>query len=172
MVENHNHELIYLLGLFEGDKYEWTGTFGITNRNKKILERASHPLSIFGKVKWKKDEKGFFRILITSRPGKRLFLSEMQKIKEEIPSDIHHATFYLAGKYDADGTRWKDRDRLKITYSLKDDIEFDIKLLASLGMASKKRPYKNRKAVDLEISAENARKFISLVKEHSIRLSS
>ncbi len=160
----------YFLGLFEGDGYQWTGTFGITNRNKEMLERASKILTQFGNVKWKKDEKGFYRVYVASRPAKRIFMKVMEETKKSLNSG--NMAFYFAGKFDADGSRWKDRDRVKITYGINDEINFDLRLLMSVGIESKIRKYRNRNALDLEISSENARKFMHLVKPFSIKMSS
>ncbi len=160
----------YLLGLFEGDGYQWTGTFGVTNRNTEILKRASAALSHFGSVKWRKDEKGFFKVCITSRPAKREFLQAMETTKNSLNGK--NSSLYFAGKFDADGSRWKDRDRLKITYSLHDTIEFDVGLLQSIGIKSKTRKYKHANASDLEISSDSARKFTSLIRPFSTKMSS
>ena len=166
---NSNERMSYILGLFEGDGYQWTGTFGVTNRNREILKKASEILSDFGTVKWKSDDKGFFRVCITSRPAKRKFLETLEKTKENLlKNDL--SAFYFAGKYDADGTRWKTRNRLKITYNIKDDFEFDIKLLKQLGIQSKIRNYKNRNAVALEISSSDATKFTEMISPFSVKL--
>jgi len=159
--------MYYLLGLFEGDGYQWTGTFGITNRNKKILQRASKTLSQFGNVKWKKDEKGFFRVLVIGRPAKREFLRKMRETKSSLNAE--NLPYFFAGKFDADGSSWKTRDRVKITYNINDPIEFDRKQLMSIGINSKIRKYKNRNAFDLEISSDNARKFVNLIKPFSVK---
>lgn len=162
--------LYYLLGLFEGDGYQWTGTFGITNRDERILQKAAEILSQFGNVKWKKDSKGFLRVCITSRPAKRDFMKRMKEVKESLNND--NALFYFAGKFDADGSRWKTRDRVKITYGLNDSIEFDQKLLESIDITSKIRKYRNRNAFDLEISSSNARRFVEIIKPFSVKMSS
>ena len=161
--------LYYLLGLFEGDGYQWTGTFGITNRNEKILKVAAKILCEFGNVKWKKDNRGFFRICITSRPAKRDFMKTMNFIKNSL--DNKNSVYYFAGKFDADGSRWLDRDRVKITYGMNDTILFDKNLLSRLKIESKIRKYKQRNALDLEISSDSARKFIKLIKPFSVKMS-
>ena len=61
---------------------------------------------------------------------------------------------------------------MKITYGLNDPIDSDQQLLATIGIASKIRKYKNRNAFDLEISSNNARKFVQIVKPFSIKMSS
>lgn len=164
------NEHAYLLGLFEGDGYQWTGTFGITNRNKEILQRAAETLTRFGTVKWKTDERGFFRVLITSRVAKRNFLSLMKDTKKKVMTgNLLFLAPYFAGKYDADGSYWKTRMRLKITYGNNKDIKSDQEILMSIGIESKIRKYKNRNAFDLEISSRNAIKFFDMIKTTSIR---
>lgn len=168
--EDCDMSLHYLLGLFEGDGYQRTGTFGVTNRNEKILQKAAEILSQFGTVKWKRDKQGLLRVCITSRPAKRHFLDIMQEIKESLNGE--NLPFYFAGKFDADGSVWKTRDRLKITYGIKDPIELDQRFLMSIGISSKIRKYKNRNAFDLEISSNSARKFTQIVKPFSVKMSS
>jgi intein/homing endonuclease len=70
----------YLLGLFEGDGYTWTGTFGITNRNLHILRKASVLLSEYGEVRTRKDTRGPYRVCVVGRP---LFRNFIQKIDEK-----------------------------------------------------------------------------------------
>jgi len=159
----------YLLGLFEGDGYQWTGTFGITNRDVKILQKAESLLKEFGEVRWRRDNKGFYRVCIVGRPAKRYFLHKMQEVKTKL-TDEKSIGEYFAGKYDADGSRWKTLNRLKITYSFNDDVAFDQKLLLQLGIESKLRKYKNRNAFDLEISSMNASKFFQATKEFSLKM--
>lgn len=159
----------YILGLFRADGYTWTGTFGITNRNQKILEKAAKILSKFGQNKWRNDEKGFFRVCITSRPRKREFLKAMENTEKSLIDNKLMIASYFAGKYDGDGSYWKKtRLRFKITYGKPENIEFDQKLLLSVGISSKIRKYKNANAFDLEISSGDALAFFDLIK--NIRL--
>ncbi len=160
----------YILGLFKADGYTWTGTFGITNRNQKILEKADKILSKFGHIKWRSDEKGFFRVCVTSRPRKREFLKIMKETEESLINNKSMISSYFAGKYDGDGSYWKKaRLRFKITYGKPKNINFDQKLLLSFGISSKIRKYKNANAFDLEISSGDALIFFDLIRKNSIK---
>jgi hypothetical protein len=119
-------------------------------------------------VKWRKDDKGFFRVCITSRPRKREFLGAMERIERSLITNKTVISSYFAGKYDGDGSYWKTRLKFKITYGKPKNINFDKKLLLSIGISSKIRKYKNANAFDLEISSGNALTFFDLIREHSI----
>ena len=106
----------YLLGLFRADGYTWTGTFGVTNRNSKILRKAANILSNFGEIKWKKDEKGLLRVYVSSRPRKRNFDKIMELTEKSLTNNKTMISSYFAGKYDGDGSYWKTRLKFKITY--------------------------------------------------------
>jgi|GEM_PF-6876573 len=165
-----SENLAYLLGLFEGDGYEWTGTFGITNRNPQILERASKILSNFGEVRIRKDQIGAYRVCIVGNPLYRNFKEKMKMFKGKLTSNKNFICVYFAGKYDADGSKWKDRIRFKITYGHRKQILFDKNLLLSIGIESKIRDYKDRNANDLEIASYNAFMFYEMIRNSSIKL--
>ena len=171
-VISNNINNSYLLGLFEGDGYTWTGTFGITNRNLHILEKASSILSSYGDVRIRKDDRGPYRVCVVSRPLFRIFKQEMKKIKSSLVDDYAYISAFFAGKYDADGSRWRKVFKFKITYGIKKQIDIDKILLEFLGIESSIRPYKNRNAMDLEISSHNAFHFYEMIKRFSIKMSS
>ncbi len=159
----------YILGLFRADGYTWTGTFGVTNRNPEILQKAATILEKFGPVKWKSDKIGLLRVYVSSRPLKRNFDEIMKSTEDNLVQSEDKIASYFAGKYDGDGSYWKTRLRFKITYGYFKQIEFDKKLLMCVGISSKIRKYRNAKAFDLEISSSNALAFFELIREHSVK---
>ena len=161
--------LSYLLGLFEGDGYTWTGTFGITNRDPEILQKASDLLSDFGEVRTRKDLRGSYRVCVVGRPRFRHFIKTIENQKSILPFHQNKIAEYFAGKYDADGSKWKHVIKFKITYGIEKQINYDQKLLFMLGIKSSIRAYKNCNANDLEISSHSAFLFYELIRKHSIK---
>lgn len=159
----------YFLGLFEADCYTWTGTFGITNRDSKILNKAAKFLSRFGTVKHKSDNNRPLRVYVSSRPKKREFERIMQSVKKDLLNKRENIASYFAGKYDGDGSHWRKQFRFKITYGKINQVKHDKNLLLSIGIKSKIREYKNANAFDLELSSGDALMFFELIKEESIK---
>ena len=159
----------YILGLIKSDGYVWTGTFGVTNRDPRILEKAARILSRFGIVKWKSDKEGLLRVYVSSRPLRRKFDEYMKQVENELLSNNSLIASYFAGIYDGDGSFWKTRLRLKITYGKVRDIQFDRRLLMVVGISSCIRKYRNANAFDLEISSGNALVFFEMIRKESIK---
>ncbi len=169
-------DFCYLIGLWEGDGYRWSGSIGITNRNQEILQKAKEILQKYFSltIKTTKDKKGIFRVYVNNRFLEKQWNSIIQKTKIHLRHHPNLTANYFAGKYDADGCKWKKRNRFKITYNSKDKetMNFDIELLKHYKILTKPRKYKNRNAFDLEISSTNATNFYNLIKKHSVKLCS
>ena len=162
----------YLLGMFEGDGYTWTGTFGVTNRDQRILDKVTPILSQFGRVRTRSDQRGPYRVCVVGRPLFRSFIQKMNHIKSFLFSDRKMMIAYFAGKFDADGSKWKHVFKFKITYGLNKHIAYDILLLRRYGVESTIRKYRNCNAFDLEISSHNAFAFYEMIKNASLKMSS
>ena len=161
-------QLSYFIGLWEGDGYNWSRSLGITNRNQMILDKASEILYKISKMAIKEsyDSEGRFRVYINSSNFCRDWKLNVIKTKQFILSKRELTEAYFSGKYDADGCKWKLRNKFKITYNTneKEIISFDSFLLNKNKIYHRFEKYKGRNAIDLVIperSADNFKKLCS-----------
>ena len=186
-----NNESAYIFGLWCADGYHWSSSIGLSNSDKKLIDRFSRFLaSIFPKdrlrlrVYYPKGQKPFgfkiaypmrlakqisYHTYVNSRPLVRLFF----KTKENLPElKQKYLAAYFAGRFDGDGTIAKDlRSDLRISYTRKAEAELDQWLLNKLSpLRTKVYHYRTSSTYVLYISRMDASVFLKQIRPFSTRL--
>ena len=156
-----DEQVLYALGLWEGDKYIYGGSVGLTNTSSELLQEFKEFIK-----KIIKNQKSIKEISINSGTAKRIYLNSwllkriLEKLTEKIERYIkskEDLLTYLSGKIDADGTImvqnfYSKSGLIKITYGSKKEAEKDKKLLEKFKLKASIIPYKDRNAYDLKIT--------------------
>lgn len=185
-------EAAYIFGLWCADGYFWSSSIGITNVDRRLIDRfrkyiqryfpehriklrsyrpAAHSKSADGGPSYalRLAKQTAFQLYVDSRPLLRLFQDAEKQVallraKYILP--------YIAGRFDGDGSVDKDmRKDLRICYSNKTEAETDARLLTN---RYKVRVYRYRAARTfiLYISRLDASAFLSDIAPYSIKVQS
>lgn len=189
-----NCESAYIFGLWSADGYYWSSSIGITNVDRKLVDRFARYLeTLFSKERIKlrtyypqgqkpREATGptypmrlakqlAYQLYVNSRPLLRLF----QKAERDVALlPIKYIPAYFAGRFDGDGSVDKNlRNDLRIVYGNKEEAETDQSLLAKL-KRYKTRVYHYRSAQThiLYVSRDDAEQFLHNIRPYSIKVQS
>lgn len=185
-----DNERAYIFGLWCADGYYRASSIGITNVDKRLVDRFAEffkkyfleeriKLRTYYPVDAKSTENTKYRmrlakqvayqLYVNSRPLLRLFLTTEQRIRE-IP--IKYIAAYFAGRFDGDGSVAQNlRTDLRITYSNLDEAEIDQQLLQKRGnYMTSVYHYKAARTYILYVHHRSAEQFLSIIYPFSVKL--
>jgi hypothetical protein len=163
---------LYALGLWEGDKYVYGGSVGLTNTSKELIEEFIRFLENFLENKQKIRE-----VSINNGTAKRVYVNswllrriieKLSENKEKFINSKEDMLAYLSGKIDADGTimirnAYHKSGLIKITYGNKLEAERDKTLLQKFGLNGNLISYKSRNAYDLKLTYSSSLEILNLL---------
>ena len=167
-----NKGFLYALGLWEGDKYVYGGSVGLTNTSKELIEEFIRFLENFIENKQKIRE-----VSINNGAAKRVYVNswllrriieKLSENKEKFITSKEDLLAYLSGKIDADGTimirnAYYKSGLIKITYGNKFEAERDKTLLQKFGLNGNLISYKSRNAYDLKLTYRSSLEILNLL---------
>ncbi|MDP2587569.1 MAG: LAGLIDADG family homing endonuclease [bacterium] len=184
-------EAAYIFGLWCADGYYRSSSIGITNVDKRLIDRFArflrrhlpedrmrmriyHPIGIAPKVDvptypMRRARQVAYQYYVNSRPLLRLFQNAEQEVAQ-LPKKWIMA--YFAGRFDGDGSVADDRRRdLRITYSNRKEAETDLVLLEQLCLhKATVYQYKAARTFVLYISRTSATAFVTQIRPWSVKL--
>jgi len=168
-----NTEDAYILGLWCADSYWWSSSIGLSNTDKKLIEKFQSFLLGKGfpkdRIRYNRDH-----LFVNSRPLLREFTAGRTTLRRLRKEEIVCA--YFGGRFDGDGCINKDmRKDCRIVYTGKDvgraEAEFDQRLLTKLGITETTiYYYRTSLTFVLYISRLVAREFVDKVRPYSLKL--
>lgn len=186
-----NCESAYIFGLWCADGYFWSSSIGITNVDRKLVDRFARYLgTLFPKERIKlrtyypqgQKPRGIvspaypmrlakqiaYQLYVNSRPLLRLFQSVESNV-ELLPNEYILA--YFAGRFDGDGSVDRNlRNDLRIVYSNKEEATTDQRLLAKLNRYKTRiYYYKGARTHILYVSRNDAKQFLHDIALYSMK---
>lgn len=187
----------YLLGLWCADGYHRSSSIGLCNINIKLIssfvdffrkfftsdrlklkvyvsEASGRDYQDFGiaDVKLFNSEKAksiAYHIYVNSRPLLREF--KKAKILDKYFKSKSIGWAYIAGRFDGDGTSGKDLKRdIRISYTTKQEAEYDKELLFRLGVCTKIYWYRTSSTHVIYVPRGEAKDFVKNCLSHSAKL--
>lgn len=167
-----NKEFLYALGLWEGDKYVYGGSVGLTNTSKELIEEFIRFLENFLENKQKIREvsinNGIAKRVYVNSWLLRRIIEKLSENKEKFINSKEDLLAYLSGKIDADGTimirnAYYKSGLIKITYGNKFEAERDKTLLQKFGLNGNLISYKSRNAYDLKLTYRSSLEILNLL---------
>lgn len=159
----------YILGLWCADSYWWSSSVGLSNTNRKLIERFR---SFFIGKGFPKDRIRYNRnhLFVNSRPLLREFSAGKKMLEKMDKEKIIWP--YFAGRFDGDGCIDKDlRKDCRISYTESKEANFDRKLLRKLGMKKTKiYRYRTSSTFVLYVSRFIAEEFVRKILPYSLKL--
>ena len=167
---NLDKQALYALGLWEGDKYVYGGSVGLTNTSSELLQEFKKFIKNIVR-----NQKRIKKIPINNGSAERVYVNSwlLRRILEKLSENVNKfikskedLLAYLSGKIDADGTimpqNFYSRSGLiKITYGNKKEAEKDKLLLEKFKLNASIIPYKDRNAYDLKITYLSSLKILN-----------
>lgn len=159
----------YILGLWCADSYWWSSSIGLSNTNKKLIEKFRSFLIGKGfskdRIRYNRDH-----LFVNSRPLLREFVAGKKTLKNLEKERIIWP--YLAGRFDGDGCIDKNmRKDCRIVYTEKKEAQFDQALLRKLGIRQTKvYYYRTSSTFVLYFSRFVAEEFVERVLPYSLKL--
>lgn len=187
-----NCESAYIFGLWCADGYFWSSSIGITNVDRKLVDRFARYLeTLFSKERIKlrtyyplgQKPRGVsgpaysmrlakqvaYQLYVNSRPLLRLFEAAERNVAL-LP--IEYILAYFAGRFDGDGSVDQNlRNDLRIVYSNKEEAETDQSLLAKLNRYNTRvYHYKGARTHILYVSRNDAEQFLHDIRPYSMKV--
>lgn len=158
----------YILGLWCADGYWWSSSIGLSNKDKKLINKFRLFLKEFfpdNRIKFNRNH-----LFVNSRPLKREFYIGKTKIRNLQKTECIKA--YLAGRFDGDGSVDKNlRNDCRIVYGNEKEAIIDKRLLQKIGI---KRTniyfYSQAKTFCLYISRYETKNFLKSILPYSLKL--
>lgn len=189
-----DNESAYIFGLWCADGYYWSSSIGITNVNKRLVDRFAnflerffpknrirlriyHPLgkkpvdNMTSSYPMRLAKQIAYQLYVNSRPLLRLFQTTERAIATIPPQYILP---YFAGRFDGDGSVDKNlRNDLRIAYSNLEEARTDQLLLAKLGRyTTRVYHYKKARTHILYVSRLSAQSFLDDIAQFSVKVQS
>lgn len=189
-----DHESAYILGLWCADGYYWSSSIGITNVDKRLVDRFSLYLKRFfpeerlklrvyrplGEMPLTKKTKSYpmrlakqdaYQLYVNSRPLLRAFQNAEKRVSN-LESEFILA--YFAGRFDGDGSIDQNlRNDLRISYSNRQEAEVDQQLLCRLRCyRSRIYHYRSARTYVLYVSRYDANQFLHDMVTYSVKAQS
>lgn len=187
-----NCESAYIFGLWCADGYFWSSSIGITNIDRKLIDRfAQYLKTLFPKERIKlrtyypQGQKPCgivspaypmrlakqiaYQLYVNSRPLLRLFQKAERDVKL-LPNEYILA--YFAGRFDGDGSVDKNlRNDLRIVYSNQEEAMTDQRLLARLNCYKiRVYHYQGARTYILYVSRNDAERFLHDILPYSMKV--
>lgn len=187
-------ESAYILGLWSADGYFWSSSIGITNVDRRLVDRFSRyfarmfpreriKLRVYyprGKQPHGNQKSTYsmrlarqtaYQLYVNSRPLLKLFRGAEHEI---ITLPLKYILAYFAGRFDGDGSIDKNlRSDLRITYSNFREAKADQELLTRLNrFKSRVYHYRGARTYVLYICRESAERFLLGIAPYSVRVQS
>ena len=187
-------ESAYILGLWCADGYFWSSSVGITNTNRKLVDRFAAYLKTLlpaERIKlrvyypkgqcplglstpnypMRRAKQIAYQLYVNSRPLLRLF-QEAEHTVVALPSK--YVLAYFAGRFDGDGSIDKNlRNDLRITYSNRKEALIDQQILKGLDhYKTRVYHYRSARTYILYVSRYSAGQFLHDIKPYSMKAQS
>lgn len=187
-------ESAYILGLWCADGYYWSSSVGITNVDKRLINRFEEYFGkLFPKERIKlrtyypQGEVGHeaekstypmrlakqtaYQLYVNSRPLLRLF---KQAEHEVVALPLQYLAPYFAGRFDGDGSVDKNlRNDLRIAYSNRMEAETDQNLIIKANRYKTRiYHYQRARTYILYVSRDDSMQFLNDIKMYSIKVQS
>ena len=130
----------------------------------RVYSRGESPTHYY----LKKATRPAYQLYVNSRPLLRYFRIARQDPQRFLNGQTIPA--YFAGRFDGDGSVAADsRSDLRIVYGTADEAGRDAALLARIGITPKVYAYKKARTFALYVSRYDAERFLSSIREYSLR---